>query len=387
MKAPMRTLVLIPDLRVRGGVSHYFATLRLDTADGVDYFFVNRPDTVGTFHKVRHLPRIYFSFLWRLPRYGLVHVNPSLDPKSFYRDAVFILLSKLLGKSCLVFFRGWADRFEEEIQRRFILRWIFRQTYARADACIVLGRIFGDKLRGLGVSPQTPIHIETTVAGSEGLTDDELKQKIQDRSNGLHVLFLSRIVQRKGILIALDAFAQCKASHSSTPMHLWVAGDGEFLEEAREYARSRHYTDVTFLGNVTGAEKREILNRCHVLLFPTYFGEGLPNAILECMLHGMAVISRPAGGIPEVIEHGIHGFLSPSVDSTVFAAFLGDLIEDPVLLAQMAEANVKVARERFVAGHVRERILSLYGELMAAHQSKSGDRSKGSTLREGQRQS
>jgi glycosyltransferase involved in cell wall biosynthesis len=143
-----------------------------------------------------------------------------------------------------------------------------------------------------------------------------------------------------------------------------VAGEGEFLEEARAYAQAHGHDAVTFLGNVEGAEKEQLLRKCHVLLFPTYYGEGLPNAILECMLNGMVVISRPAGGIGEVVEHGVHGYLSTSVESRVFAGFLGALIENEDLMARMARTNLETALQRFTADHVRERILALYRLLL-----------------------
>ena len=69
--------------------------------------------------------------------------------------------------------------------------------------------------------------------------------------------------------------------------------------------------------------------------------EVTPNALLEAMAMGCAVVSTPIGGIPEIIEDGVSGLLVPSGDAAALAAALMRL-RDPAMRARLGAA----ARER-----------------------------------------
>lgn len=58
--------------------------------------------------------------------------------------------------------------------------------------------------------------------------------------------------------------------------------------------------------------------------------EGLPNAILESMLFAKPVVATEVGGVPELIDHGVEGYLVKSGDPEGFADRVVDLIRDPV---------------------------------------------------------
>jgi len=72
--------------------------------------------------------------------YKLVHVNPSLDIKSFIRDGLLIQQAKKNGTPVIVFFRGWDKKFAQKIQSFFLP--LFRFFYGKSDAFIVLASDF-----------------------------------------------------------------------------------------------------------------------------------------------------------------------------------------------------------------------------------------------------
>ncbi len=63
-------------------------------------------------------------------------------------------------------------------------------------------------------------------------------------------------------------------------------------------------------------------------LFPTYH-EGMPGSVLEAMGYGLPVITRTVGGLPDFFEHEKMGFITESLDASVFADFLEQLVKDP----------------------------------------------------------
>jgi glycosyltransferase involved in cell wall biosynthesis len=359
----MRILILVPDFRTRGGVVNYYRTLRLSDEPNIDYLFINRHGTKSIVSKTFFAVFIYLDFLRAAVRAGLIHINPSLDRNSFYRDLLFIVLAKLLRKNVLIFFRGWEEPYEESIRNSGFKSFLFRHSYAKADRFVVLGESFKRKLVALGVDPAKPIHVETTVADSSHIESFDLARKLSSIESHCRFLFMSRVLREKGVYIAMDAFAECKASLPHREMTLVVAGSGEDLAAAKTYARDKGYAGIEFAGDVSGADKARFLETCHVMVFPTYYKEGLPNAILEGMLYGMPIISRPVAAIPEVVANGVNGYLTESMESSAFAKHMLDLLRDPDAYRRMAIANHRAASDAFTSDKVKERLFAVYRQM------------------------
>lgn len=345
-------------------MTNYYRTLRLDDIEGIEYFAINRDGTRSIVSKAWHGLLIVGSFLRKARRYSLIHLNPSLNRKSYYRDLVLVWLARLVGARTLVFFRGWDERFEARISASRLQRALFRCTYGRATAYVVLGDYFKRRLLALGVSATKPVHVETTVATSEGAEELDVEAKIASTASGFRVLFLSRVIREKGLYIAIDAFASLQRGQRGQPMSLHVAGSGPELEAARAYVENKGVPDVVFEGEVVAARKAELLRRCHVMLFPTFHGEGLPNCILEGMLFGLSIVTRPVAAIPEIVQHGVNGLLLDSLDAEQFADALRQLVHDPKMLHRMAVANREVAMRRFTPDVVRNRLRAIYAAMV-----------------------
>jgi glycosyltransferase involved in cell wall biosynthesis len=275
----------------------------------------------------------------------------------------FVLLAKVLGKNVLIFFRGWEERYEESVRNNALKSFLFRHTYAKADRFVVLGDTFRRKLLALGVDPAKPIHVETTVADSSHLENFDLSRKLESFVSDSRFLFMSRVLREKGVYIALDAFAECRAALSGKQMTLVIAGSGDELAAAQGYARHKGYAGVEFAGDVSGAEKARLLETCHVMIFPTYYREGLPNCILEGMLYGMPIISRPVAAIPEVVSHAVNGYLSESMESSPFAGYMLQLLREPDVYRRMAITNQRVAAGTYTSEKVRERLFAVYRQM------------------------
>lgn len=92
--------------------------------------------------------------------------------------------------------------------------------------------------------------------------------------------------------------------------------------------------------------------------------EGSPLAVMEYMACGAPIAATAVGGVPELIEDGVHGLLVPPGDPAALAGAIGRLLEDRALAQRLGEA----ARERqhaefdldVVVGHLEELYLELY---------------------------
>lgn len=355
----MKVLVLTPNLSQDGGVTNYYNALKLNKLKGIDYFFVNKENTTSIFTKIYYATAIYIKFIYKIRERQLIHINPSLNLKSFYRDMIFIILSRLFRKKIIIFFRGWDENFQKKIKNNKFSMFLFRHTYAKATAFIVLGELFKHKLIALGVDSTKTFFIETTVAGSEKVNFN-IEEKTASANNHINCLFLSRILKEKGIYIAIDAFVKAKEELGNHSMTLYIAGEGDDLNAAQSYVKRKKRSDIKFVGHVSGQAKKNILEKSHIMIFPTYYGEGLPNCILEGMLYGMPIISRVNAGIPDIVEHNVNGYLTKSTDKDIFSNFLTTIIKEKSVYLPMALENYKKAQTTFTTQKVTNRLLNIY---------------------------
>ena len=357
-----KTLVLIIDLSLPGGVSHYYRTLGLNELHNVTYFPINSGKTQSVVKTALRLITNYWKFFVKVIQedFETVVVNPSLDQgKSFYRDMVFIILTRILKRDIIVFFHGWYEPFEEKIKKSKSKSFLFKISYAKVKRYIVLGNIFKTKLISLGVPPTTTFFIESMVASSAYLNEVNLQEKYLSYEKEIKILFLSRIEKEKGIYIAIDAFHSFSLKYPQRKATLVIAGDGRDLPEVKDYVRNKAIPKINFVGYVDNVEKNKVLLESHIMIFPS-FTEGLPNVILEGMLYGLPIIARSAGAISEVVIDDINGFTTESYDPAIFEEYLSKLSCDFELYRLMAEANHKVAREKFTSEKVKERVIKIY---------------------------
>ncbi len=300
----------------------------------------------------------------------MVIINPTLDARSFYRDAVFCWLAHARGRQVLVFFRGWDTIFEGKIRDRFLLRQLFSRTLARSRQFVVLGRVFVDKLKALGCSTDSRFWIETTVADSTHFANFSIagRSRAVDR---LRLLFLARVTRPKGPWQALQALQIAQRRRPDLALELVIAGPGPELPKLRAHIESCGIHNVILAGPVRDTAKASLLASSHVLLHPTASDEGLPNVILEAMLYGLPVLTTAIGAIPEVIVHMKNGFVAESPDPEIFADWIIELATNTNLRYSMALANHDEAMRSYTDQAVRARFKQIINSCIAEDGSES----------------
>ncbi len=353
---PPRVLITVPCLDLPGGVANYYRTLRPHLGPEKRYFEIGaRPGESGWWAGVARIVRDY----WRFHRclvtdaVDLVHINPSLGPRSIVRDGLLLLIARVHGRPVLVFFRGWDPAFEARLRARHAR--LFRWVYGQASALVVLAEEFARACveMGLGV----PVAVETTVVADEVFAQPPGREPDRD---GAGILFLSRLDRGKGLEEAIDAMA---AVHGRFPAaSLTIAGDGPERGGAEERVRARGLERVTFTGHLADGDRARAYRAASIFLFPSHH-EGMPNAVLEAMAFGLPVITRAVGGLRDFFEDGRMGYITESRDPAVLAGLLGRLLADPSLRAAMGQYNRDYARRRFAASVVAARLLEIYGRV------------------------
>jgi len=177
--------------------------------------------------------------------------------------------------------------------------------------------------------------------------------------NGERILLhMSNFRAVKRIGDVLDIFMRVRRV---MPAKLLLVGEGPDLDKARKRANDWGMTaDVLFLGQQD--EVAALLSMADLLLLPSE-KESFGLVALEAMACGVPVIGSTAGGIPEVVEHAVSGFLSPVGDTVQMAADALSLLTDNVRYRTFCLA----ARERAKLFSMAEKVSeyeSIYGRLL-----------------------
>jgi N-acetyl-alpha-D-glucosaminyl L-malate synthase BshA len=152
----------------------------------------------------------------------------------------------------------------------------------------------------------------------------------------------------------LDCVRILSEVRKHVPAQLWMAGDGPERSPAEALVRELGLDDwVTFLGKQDHVER--LIPKAHALLLPTEL-EAFGLAALEAMACGVPPVATNAGGVPELVTHGVDGYLEEVGDVPAQAARVVALLTDAKLHERMAQAGRKTAETRFST----ERVIPQY---------------------------
>jgi len=180
----------------------------------------------------------------------------------------------------------------------------------------------------------------------------------------LQILFLSNMMEEKGVWTLLEACRIVKSKgyrFTCSFVGKWSdISESEFRQRVTMYGLG---DSVTAYGAKYGEEKRAFWKQADVFVFPTYYhNECFPLVLLEAMEQGIACISTREGGIPDIIEDGVTGYLVDKKHAVQLADKLIYLMEYPVKLRELGEAG----REKFRKEFTLQRFESRMREILTA---------------------
>jgi glycosyltransferase involved in cell wall biosynthesis len=118
---------------------------------------------------------------------------------------------------------------------------------------------------------------------------------------------------------------------------------------------------VRFLGLRT--DVHDVLHALDIAVCCSDF-EGSPAAVLEYMDAALPVVATAVGGIPDLIDSGVHGLLVPAGDARALADALAELLRDPGRARAMGVQGQKRRRTEFDLDVMIRRFEDLYCELL-----------------------
>lgn len=299
-------------------------------------------------------PFVFAGFLLRM-RPHIAHINSSLEPKSYWRDIAYLLVARALGRKVVYQVHGGALP-EEFCSGNAFLTGMLRRVLSMPDVVVLLAQVELDAYKRF--VPKQRLVVAANAIDAGPLVIQPIKSKT---AGPLQLVYLGRLSWNKGIYEAIEALGILVKE--GRDLVLTIAGSGPEEPAIRQRVAELGLSDhVRFPGALFGEAKDALWSASDVFVFPTFHREGLPYALLEAMAAGAVPITTRVGGIPDVMQDGVHGLLIEAKDPAGLARAIARLDDDRDALARMAEAG----RARVLAEYTVERLAQDFKRIYAS---------------------
>jgi glycosyltransferase involved in cell wall biosynthesis len=238
-----------------------------------------------------------------------------------------------------------------------------RWEYHRADHAIAVSHA---AVRGLVEAGMDPARVDVVHSGVDltrtvAPASPDALAALGIPAGAPLVVMVAAITSMKDPLNFVRAVAVARASVPR--MHALLVGDGALRPQVESLVRELALGDVFHLSGFRSDADSLMKAGDVVALSSNAQAEALGTVLLDALAFGKPVAATTAGGIPEVIEHGKQGLLSPIGDSDALGAAIARLLGDRELAARMGAAALERAPE-FSVERTVERTIAVYEKVL-----------------------
>ncbi len=232
----------------------------------------------------------------------------------------------------------------------------------------VIGRTFWDKSITKAINPNSNYYYSRRSVRNDFFEHSWSRDNIQP-----YTIFISQAhAPFKGFHILLEAAAIIKLAIPG--LRILVAGrnmvDRSTINKKLRYGGYQKYIkyciskynlsdNVYFLGPLTSSEMAEKMCKSHVFILPSLV-ENSPNSLAEAQVIGVPSIAAFVGGIPDMIENNVTGFLYNSTDPAILAALVQNLFLDDRLAERISNTSRLAARFIYDNSNAVSELISCY---------------------------
>jgi glycosyltransferase involved in cell wall biosynthesis len=302
----------------------------------------------------------YISLIWKVNKQlllfkpDLCYFSPNSKGIGFHKDAVIILLVRLFRVKSVYHFHNKGVSFRQD---RFFDDILYRLVFRNADVILLSKNLYQD------VSKYVPAdrvyYCPNGIPELKAFTTHN-KQRTVNRTE---ILFISHLIESKGIYVLLDALKIL--NDMSVDFHCTIIGGEASVsmdQMQTRIDRSGLREKIILAGKIFGNQKEQAFEQADIFVHPS-FEDCLPLVLLEAMQYSLPVVSTFEGAIPDVVEDCKTGFLVPKKDAGALTKKIELLIKSPELRAQMGTAGRSKYEREFTVEIFEKRMVEILEEV------------------------
>ena len=221
-----------------------------------------------------------------------------------------------------------------------------RKWYDQIDLFICPSEFYRKKLiegnftKSLIVTMRNPLPLDTKFEDNE--------------SNEGYVLYLGRLSPEKGIKTLIEAAKICKC-------HLIILGTGPQEEELKVYVRG--CDNIELKGFQTGETLKKYIRDSKCVVLPSEWYENGPYSAMEAMAMGKPLIVSNNGGLPELVENGVNGYIYEKTSEQLAECIMKMLQLSEEEYNRMSEKSLNRAKNMFNPQKYVEELLNHFNSI------------------------
>lgn len=178
------------------------------------------------------------------------------------------------------------------------------------------------------------------------------------------LVFVGRLDPVKGVALLIEAVIELLPKWPD--LRLVLVGDGPGRRQLEDELRHRDATEHFEVRGWAGADAvRDEIVRARALVLPS-FAEGLPVVLMEAMALGRPVVATAVGGVSELVDPGVNGWLiAPGSVDALTTALDAVLEAEPDVLSRMGQAAAQAVRDRHDRTREARRLAGLFAAALS----------------------
>lgn len=286
--------------------------------------------------KITRFAASYFSVLGKLltRRYDGCYLAITCHGHGFLKDFPFIMMCKMFGHKVII--HQHNKGMKPYVASR-LYHPLLKLAYRNAQVVLLSWNLYPDIA--------DIVKREQVVVCPNGIP--EVKPQPKTVNKVPTILFLSNLIESKGLFVLLDACRILKERELLFRCRI-VGSESKEISATRLKAEiaSRGLEDmVEYRGRKYGPEKDLEYSEADLFVFPTFYSnECFPLVLLEAMQHGLPLVSTDEGGIHDIVVDGVNGYIAQKRDPVDTADKIGVALNK---LPELSDNSVALYKEKF----------------------------------------
>lgn len=303
----------------------------------------------------------------------LVYLTPNSAGRPFYKDYMTVVLLKfwcrrLREKQNTQILLHFHNKGCEDFSKCWINDWLYKRFFNNIHVLLLSKRLYDDVKRYV---PEQRVVVcgngipAIITPNNKGASDGV--QKAHSFSAPIHILFLSNMMEEKGVWTLLNAC--CLIKERGTDFRCTFVGGWKDITEQmfnEKVEKLGLQTEVSAVGAKYDKEKESYWRDADVFVFPTFYhNECFPLVLLEAMQHALPCISTDEAAIPDIIDNGKTGFVVNKCNYHQLAERIIQLSNDRQMAVNMGMEGFYKYKRLFTLDAFEKRLCDIFEQINA----------------------